>query len=93
LREQVKIDAGSNIVNDSITTDPFLSVRSALARSTPVDALQVVYHQNPASIGKDIIIYVSSNISQVQHVILFVVTNLITLRTFICFNPPHQRWK
>jgi hypothetical protein len=60
--------------NNSTTTDQFQSVRSELARSTPIDALRVVDHQNPTSIGKDTIICVSGNISQVQHVILFVVT-------------------
>jgi hypothetical protein len=79
--------------NNSTTPDPFQSARSALARSTPIDALRVVDHQNPTSIGKDTIICVSGNISQVQHVILFVVTNWITPQPFVHFNPPYKHWK
>jgi hypothetical protein len=39
--------------NNSTTTDLFQSVRLALERSTPVDALRVVDHQYPTSIGND----------------------------------------
>jgi hypothetical protein len=72
--------------NNSITTDQLQSVRLAIARYTPVDAHRVVDHQNPISICKDTIICVSGNISQIQHVIVFVVTNLITPQPFVCFN-------
>jgi hypothetical protein len=79
--------------NNSTTTDPFQSVGSALERPTSVDARRVVDHQNPTSIGKDTIICVSRKISQVQHVILFVVTNLITPQQFVHFKPADQCWK
>jgi hypothetical protein len=77
--------------NNSTTTDPFQSVRSTLEISTSIDSRRVVDHQNSTSIGKDTIICVSSKISQVQHVILQVVTNLIAPQKIVCINPPNQR--
>jgi hypothetical protein len=44
--------------NNSGTTRPFHSIRSALERSTPVDEIQVLNHQNPADIDEDTIILV-----------------------------------
>jgi hypothetical protein len=79
--------------NNSATTDLIQSVRSAVKKSTSVDASRVVDHQNPTSIGKDTIICVSRKISQVQHDILLVVTNLITPQQIVCFKPTNQRWK
>jgi hypothetical protein len=79
--------------NNSTTTDSFQSVKSALERSTSLDTRRVVYHQNTTSIGKDTIICVSIKMSQVQHAILFFVTNLITPQQIVCFKPPDQRWK
>jgi hypothetical protein len=78
--------------NNSKTTDPFQSVRSALERSTPLDALRVINHQNPTSIGEDTIICVSLNIAQDEQ-ILSVVTNPITPQPFVRFNLRDQRCK
>jgi hypothetical protein len=64
--------------NNSETTHPFHSVRSALERSTPVDEIQVLNHQNPANIAEDTIILVIIIPAQFHHTILFVVTNAIT---------------
>jgi hypothetical protein len=79
--------------SNSTTTNPFQSIRLTLARSTPVDALRVVDYQNPTSIGKDTVICASGNIAQVQHVILFVATNLITLQQLVHFKLPDQHCK
>jgi hypothetical protein len=64
--------------NNSATTRPFHSVRSALEKSTPVDEIRVLNHQNPADIDEDTIIPVIIFQTQFHHTILFVVTNAIT---------------
>jgi hypothetical protein len=64
-----------------------------MARSIPLDALRVIDRLNPTCNGKDTIICVSGNISQVQHAILFDVRNLITPQPFVCYQAPDKRWK
>jgi hypothetical protein len=39
--------------NNSATTRPFHPVKSALEKSTPLDEIQVLDHQNPADIAED----------------------------------------
>jgi hypothetical protein len=64
--------------NNSAFTCPFHPVRSELKRSTPVDEIQVLDHQNPADISEDTIILVIIIRIQFHHTIMFVVTNAIT---------------
>jgi hypothetical protein len=64
--------------NNSATNRPFYPVRSAIKRSTPVDEIQVLDHQNPADIAEDTIILVIIIRTQFHHTIMFVVTNAIT---------------
>jgi hypothetical protein len=52
--------------NNSTSTDSFPSVKSALERSTPVDAFLVVDHQNPTSICRATKICVRSKVIQFQ---------------------------
>ena len=64
--------------NNSATTRPFHPIRSALERSTLLNDIQVLDHQNPADIDEDTIILVIIIRTQFHHTIMFVVTNAIT---------------
>jgi hypothetical protein len=64
--------------NNSEKTRQFHSVRLALERSTPVDEILVLNHQNPANFDEDTIILVIIFRTQFYRTILFVVTNAIT---------------
>jgi hypothetical protein len=68
--------------NNSATTRPFHHVRSALERSTPVDEIQVLNHQNPANIAEDTIILQSNTVSPNHHVCCNKLNNLTADRPF-----------
>jgi hypothetical protein len=76
--EKAKMIVQCKNLNNAATTCPFHPVRSALERSTPVDEIQVLDHQNPAGIAEDSIILVIIIQTQFHHTIMFVVTNAIT---------------
>jgi hypothetical protein len=56
--ETAKMIVQCKNLNNSAATCPFHPVRSELERSTPVDEIQVLYHQNPAGIAENTIILV-----------------------------------
>jgi hypothetical protein len=64
--------------NNSTVMCLFHLIRSALERSTRVDEIRVLYHQNPANIVEDAIILAIIIRAQVHHIILYVVTNAVT---------------
>jgi hypothetical protein len=64
--------------NNSETTTMCHPIRSELERSTPVDEIRVLDHQNPADIDEDTIILVIIIQTQFHHTGPFVVTNVIT---------------
>jgi hypothetical protein len=56
--EKAKMIARCKNWNNPGTTRPFHSLGSALERSTLVDEIRVMNHQNPANIDEDTIILV-----------------------------------
>jgi hypothetical protein len=78
---------GCNLCDIPTTINPFQTIISALERYTSVDAFQVFEHHNPTSIGEDTASIVNINGEQFQHVILFIVMNIITPQPLVCFIP------
>jgi hypothetical protein len=66
-------------------------VRSALERSTPVDEIQVLEHQNPGGVAEYTIILVIIIQTQYRHTIMFVVTNAKTSQATVRFTPQFRR--
>jgi hypothetical protein len=89
--EKAKMIVQCKNLNNSATTCLFHPVRSAIERYTPVDEIQVLYHQNPAGIAEDTIIRVIIIQTQFHHTIMVVVTNAdsqrsVLLRSFVVRN-------
>jgi hypothetical protein len=55
--------------------------------------MQAFFHHYLTAISEDTTIIVSLNGSKFHHVIMFVVTNLVTPQPLVCFTPPDRRWK